>query len=226
MGFILVLPGPKRVPLKLVTYPTESDEGPYPIPDDAPIENWPLGGRTLASAQTAEERGDRHVLVVDLVNLMLYEFYQEREIDNVWQAAWEATFDLKTSTPQPDGWTSSDVAGLPTFPAVIRFDECQRGLVEHAMRFTVRRTRRAYFVADNGGDWRLSAAPDGRIKGLDDHHIVGRASQVDRFIPRAADETADEIDREGGLFEGHGNGPLISGWFAKTAREKPPSAVE
>ena len=24
------------------------------------------------------------------------------------------------------------------------------------------------FVADNGGDWRISVAPDGRIKGLDE----------------------------------------------------------
>ena len=30
------------------------------------------------------------------------------------------------------------------FPAVVRYDEIQRGLVEHAMRVTVRRTRRAY----------------------------------------------------------------------------------
>jgi hypothetical protein len=218
MGFILVPPDQKRVPVKLVTYPNESDPGPYPIPDDAPIENWPLDGRALADAQRAPERGDRHVLVVDPVNRMLYEFYQGRKTDGGWQAACEATFDLKTNKLRPAGWTSSDAAGLPIFPAVIRFDECERGLVAHAMRFTVRRTRRAYvypathfasrltdetlprmgerfrlrqdfdesgfsphvrailrglktygmFVADNGGDWRLSVAPDGRIKGLDE----------------------------------------------------------
>jgi hypothetical protein len=218
MSFILVPPDQKRVPVRLVTYPRESDEGPYPIPDDAPIENWPLDGRTLAVAQAAKERGDRHVLVVDPVNRMLYEFYQGRKTEDGWQAACEATFDLKTNVLRPAGWTSSDAAGLPIFPAIIRFDECQRGLVEHAMRFTVRRTRRAYvypathhasrltdetlprmgerfrlrqdfdvsgfsphvqailkglktygmFVADNGGDWRLSVAPDGRIKGLDE----------------------------------------------------------
>ena len=31
-------------------------------------------------------------------------------------------------------WTSGDAAGLPMFPAVPRFDECERGMVEHAMR--------------------------------------------------------------------------------------------
>src|SRR6516225_9906743 len=44
MGFILVPPNPKIVPVKLLSYPDESDKGPYPIPDNAPIENWPLDG--------------------------------------------------------------------------------------------------------------------------------------------------------------------------------------
>ena len=42
MGFILVPPDQKRVPVKLLDYPDESDPGPYPVPDNAPIENWPL----------------------------------------------------------------------------------------------------------------------------------------------------------------------------------------
>lgn len=218
MGFILVPPNQKKVPVKIVTYPAESDSGPFPIPDDAPVENWPLDGRKLLDTQKARERGDRHVLVVDPVNRMLYEFYQGRKTDDGWQAACEATFDLKSNKLRPDGWTSSDAAGLPVFPAVIRFDECERGLVAHAMRFTVQRSRKAYvypathhasrrteetlprmgerfrlrqdfdvsgfsphvqailkglkkygmFMADNGGDWRISVAPDSRIKGLDE----------------------------------------------------------
>src|SRR5436189_273349 len=35
-------------------------------------------------------------------------------------------------------------AGLPIFPAVVRYDELQRGMVEHAMRVTVKKSRRAY----------------------------------------------------------------------------------
>jgi hypothetical protein len=36
------------------------------------------------------------------------------------------------------------------------------------------------FVADNGGDWRISVAPDSRIKGLDDElrKIKGRDFEV------------------------------------------------
>jgi hypothetical protein len=44
-------------------YADESDPGPYPIPPDAPIEGGP------------DSRGDRHVLVVDRDNCVLYELY-------------------------------------------------------------------------------------------------------------------------------------------------------
>ena len=218
MAFILVPGNQPRVEAGILRYSGESDPGPYPIPDNAPIENWLLDGRTLTDAQTAKEAGDRHLIVVDPVNRMLYEFYQGRKTLTGWECACAAVFDLKSNRLRPEGWTSSDAAGLPIFPAIIRFDEVERGMVEHAMRFTVRNTRRAYvypathfassktdpnlprmgerfrlradfdisgysphtqailkglkkygmFVADNGGDWRLSVAPDQRIKGLDE----------------------------------------------------------
>jgi hypothetical protein len=75
---------------------------------------------------------------------MLYEFYQARKTDSGWVAAQASIFDLKSNKLRPDGWTSADAAGLPIFPAVVRYDELQRGRVEHAMRVTVRKTRRAY----------------------------------------------------------------------------------
>jgi hypothetical protein len=156
MSFIIVPPNQKRVPVKLLDYPAESDPGPYPVPDNAPIENWPLTrnedkkalpkpGQTLDELQR-EGTGDRHVIVVDPVNGKLYEFWQGRRTDAGWEASNNATFDLKTGALRPEGWTSADAAGLPIFPAVVRYDECRRGLVEHAMRFTVRRTRRAYVL--------------------------------------------------------------------------------
>jgi hypothetical protein len=156
MGFILVPPDQKRVPVKLVDYPNESDPGPYPVPDNAPIENWPLAvnedkGALTKPGQTLEDlqrngSGDRHILVVDPVNGKLYEFWQSKKTDAGWQASNEATFDLKTGALRPERWTSGDAAGLPIFPAAVRYDECERGKVEHAMRFTVRRSRRGYVL--------------------------------------------------------------------------------
>ena len=74
----------------------------------------------------------------------LYEFYQLKRTDNSWEAAQASIFDLKTNKLRPEGWTSTDAAGLPIFPAVVRYDELHKGMVDHAMRVTVRRSRRAY----------------------------------------------------------------------------------
>jgi len=154
MGFVLVPPDQKRVEVKIVGYPGESDPGPFPVPDNTPIEGWPgvdapgsdAGKVTLDEVQRDKlnKGGDRHGIVVDPVNRMLYEFYQLKKTDAGWEAAQSSVFDLKTNKLRPDGWTSSDAAGLPIFPAVVRHDELQRGEIEHALRVTIRKTRRAY----------------------------------------------------------------------------------
>ena len=154
MGFVLVPPNQKKIPVKLVGYPGESDKGPYPVPMNVPIEGWPASYKrsaklrhlTLDDVQRdkLKENGDRHALVVDPVNRMLYEFYQLRKTDAGWQASQASIFDLKSNKLRPDGWTSADAAGLPIFPAVVRHDELKRGMVRHALRVTVVKTRRAY----------------------------------------------------------------------------------
>ena len=88
--------------------------------------------------------GDRHALVLDPVNRMLYEFYAMRKTDAGWVAAQASVFDLKSNALRPTGWTSADAAGLPIFPVVVRYDELKRGRVDHALRVTVRKTRREF----------------------------------------------------------------------------------
>jgi hypothetical protein len=152
MGFVIVPPNQQRVDVKVVEYPDESDKGPFPVPDEIPIEGWPAWHRregkkmTLAEVQRRPEKyeGDRHAIVVDPVNGKLYEFFTFGKTAEGWAAGQASVFDLKSNKLRPDGWTSADAAGLPIFPAVVRFDEIERGMVEHAMRVTVRRTRRAY----------------------------------------------------------------------------------
>jgi hypothetical protein len=227
MNYIIVPPNQPRLQVKIKDYPDESDPGPYPVPDNMPIENWPMrrneDAGALSLAQGGLEiiqrqgTGDRHGIVVDAVNGLLYEFYQARKTDSGWEAAQASIFDLKSNRMRPERWTSADAAGLPIFPAIARYDECARGMTTHALRFTARRTRRAYvyparhfaskltdeslprmgerlrlrrdfdisgfpphaqailkglkkhgmFLADNGGDWRLSIAPDRRLEGLE-----------------------------------------------------------
>jgi hypothetical protein len=131
--FTTVKRSQKRVPVAF-DYADESDRGPYPIPRSAPIE----GGRNAD--------GDRHVLVVDRSRCRLYELYDAHPQAGGarWTAGSGATWSLRSNRLRPAGWTSADAAGLPILPGLARYDEVRRGRIDHALRFTVQRTRRAF----------------------------------------------------------------------------------
>ena len=61
-----------------------------------------------------------------------------------WDADSGAVFDLNSNALRPDGWTSADAAGLPIFPGLVRYDEIAAGHIDHALRFTLSQTQRAY----------------------------------------------------------------------------------
>jgi hypothetical protein len=113
-------------------YADESDKVVYPIPKTVHIE----GGRASS--------GDRHALLVDKDTCRLYELYALYPSGKAWKAGSGATWSLRSNAVRPAGWTSADAAGLPIFPGLARYDEVARGTIDHALRFTVARTRRAY----------------------------------------------------------------------------------
>ena len=130
--YVVVSGTQSRVPVSF-DYADESDPGPYPIPANAPIE----GGATST--------GDRHVLVVDRDNWKLYELFSAyRQADGSWHAGSGAVFDLNSNALRPAGWTSADAAGLAILPGLVRYEEVAAGAINHAVRFTVSRTQRAY----------------------------------------------------------------------------------
>jgi hypothetical protein len=152
MAFVIVPPDQARVDVAIDEAPDESDKGPFPIPDNIPIEGWPAAyernGSRLSLAEVQKRpkayESDRHAIVVDPLHGKLYEFFNFGKTDHGWAAAQASIFDLDSNRLRPDGWTSADAAGLPIFPAVVRHDELERGVVAHAMRVTVSRTRRAF----------------------------------------------------------------------------------
>ena len=115
-------------------YASESDKGPYPIPGNVPIEN----GRNST--------GDRHALIVDRDKCRLYELYRlfPPKGGHGWTAGSGAIWNLGSNKVRPAGWTSADAAGLPILPGLARFEELAHGGIDHALRFTVSETRRAY----------------------------------------------------------------------------------
>jgi hypothetical protein len=132
--YVVVHTGQARVPVSF-DYADESDPGPYPVPPNAPIE----GGSSSS--------GDRHVLVVDVDAWKLYELYDAHPQNGgaSWHAGSGAVFDLGSNALRPAGWTSADAAGLPIFPGLVRYDEAvEQHAINHALRFTCPRTRKAY----------------------------------------------------------------------------------
>jgi hypothetical protein len=151
--FVTVLGSQAKVPVTFTDYGDESDSAPgvpavesppgvykgnYPIPPNAPIEG----------VGNPNNDGDRHVLVIDTTNCILYETGNSFPLDNgqSWNASGGAVYDLKVNGPlRPAGWTSADAAGLPIFPGLARYDEANSVAgIEHALRFTAQFTQRAY----------------------------------------------------------------------------------
>jgi hypothetical protein len=132
--YAVVGAGQPGLPIHYTAYGSESDRGPFPIPGGAPVE----GGR--------HSDGDRHVLVVDRSDCVLYELYRAffNPGGHRWNADSGARWDLGSTDLRPDSWTSADAAGLPIFPGLIRYDEVAAGHLDHAIRVTFDSTRDAW----------------------------------------------------------------------------------
>jgi hypothetical protein len=110
-------------------YGDESDPGPFPIPQNAPIEHG----------------SDHHVLVLRQGECKLYELYNAAPTGSGWDADSGAVYTFTQNSPlRPLGWTSADAAGLPILPGLARYEEVAAGEINHALRFTSYTTRPEY----------------------------------------------------------------------------------
>ena len=109
-------------------YADQSDPGPYPIPAKPLI----------------EAGSDHHLLIVDSSNCTLYEMWEAHKTAHGWTAGSGAIWNLESNKLRPKGWTSADAAGLPILPGLVKYDEVQAGVIDHALRFTVPISRKSY----------------------------------------------------------------------------------
>jgi hypothetical protein len=123
-----------RVPVRF-SYASSSNPGPYPIPPNAQIEGFPR-----------YHGGDLHVLILQKGTCKLYEMWNSHEHDHgrYWTAGSGAVFDLNSNELRPNGWTSADAAGLPITPALVKCQEVQAGVIDHALRVTFQQTYAGY----------------------------------------------------------------------------------
>src|SRR6266699_1635459 len=124
-----------KVPVTLGAFFDESDPGPEPIPSNALIEGYPKPGN-----------GDRHVLVLEKDGCWLYELYKASLNKGNWSADSTAIWDMTINEQRPYTWTSADAAGLPVFVGLARYDEVAAGAINHALRFTVPSSQRAFVL--------------------------------------------------------------------------------
>jgi hypothetical protein len=119
----------------------------YPIPEEAKTQPYWIEGGQPGNQSPG---GDRHMLLIDKDNRILYELFDLFWNGSQWTAGSGARFDLNSNARRPDGWTSADAAGLAIFPGLVRYDEVYQSTEEirHAFRFTVR--------ASNGYVWPAS----------------------------------------------------------------------
>jgi hypothetical protein len=193
---ITVVRGTQRKVRVQFEYSDESDRGPYPIPSNVKIE----GGRNAD--------GDRHAIIVDNDRCRLYELYAlYPTAGGGWRAGSGAIWNLRSNRLRPAGWTSADAAGLPIFPGLARYDEVARGRIDHALRFTVSRTRRAYvhparhFASD-------STDPALPPMGL---RVRLKASFDTRRFPRQARIVLEALKRYGMIVSDNGSDWYITG---------------
>ena len=160
MNYVLVPDDQPRLTISFFNYPDESDldggtfpNGLYPIPPNMAVEGWPkaTGDLTLDEWQqdVNDTGGDRHAIIIAPGTGSIWETWLARLTTSGWEASNGAKFDLNSNALRPAGWTSGDAAGLPMFPALVRYDECERGIVEHALRLVVAQTRREYIYPAN-----------------------------------------------------------------------------
>jgi hypothetical protein len=206
--YVVVRGGQRRVPVTF-DYADESDGGRYPIPPRAPIE----GGHG--------SDGDRHVIVVDRSRCRLYELFDahpptcERAVrasprcpgGGRWHAGAGAIFNLRSNRLRPRGHTSADAAGLPILPGLARYGEVRRGRIDHALRFTASRTRRAFVYPARHF---ASELTDPNLPAMGQRLRLKRGFDISRF-PRQSRIVLRALKRYGMILADNGSSWYVSG---------------
>src|SRR5207247_2022140 len=123
---------------------------------------WIEGGQPGGYLGCPDE--DRHMLLVDGDNRILFELYHTCWNVNHWEAGSGAIYQLDGDGRRPEGWTSADAAGLAILPGLVRYDEVfGSDPIRHAFRFTVQSTNGYVYPAshDASNSSSLDALPMG-----------------------------------------------------------------
>jgi hypothetical protein len=189
----LSVPGSQPlVPVTFVEFGDESDAGApgrppgYPIPPQAKTQPKWIEGGYPGNADPADAGGDRHMLIVDRDNRILYELYHVfwDEDQGRWEAGSGAVFPLTSNLRRPAGWTSADAAGLAILPGLVRYDEAfGPDPIRHALRFTVEQTDgHVYPASHTAGDTNGALPMGARLRLKASKNISGFPPEVRKIF--------------------------------------------
>ncbi|MEO5596223.1 MAG: hypothetical protein ABIQ97_03675 [Lysobacteraceae bacterium] len=171
-----------------VDHSTDTSFAFYPIPTQAITQaHWVEGGAPGNVDQRND--GDRHLLILDRDNRLLYELYNVWYDGSVWRAGSGALFDLKTNNRRPEGWTSADAAGLAILPGLVRYDEVFNAYgttvsgINHAFRVTVRSSNGHVYPGSHSAGSQSGALPMGaRLRLKASKNISGFTPEMQKIF--------------------------------------------
>jgi hypothetical protein len=215
-----VVPGTQPLEPMAFDYATESDPGApgrpagYPIPVEAKTQpHWIEGGYPgNCDSSTPQCSGDKHMLIVDADNRLLFETWNTRCLPAgspscTWSAGSGAVFSLDSNARRPEGWTSADAAGLAILPGLVRYDEAYgTAPVRHAFRVTLRATNGYVYPASHVAGSNPSAPPMGARLRL-------KASKDISTFPAPAQEIFQAMKTYGLIVADNGTDMYVQGTY-------------
>ena len=189
---------------------SESDAGApggplgYPIPAAAAT-----NARYIENAGGTD--GDRHMLLYNRDTQMAFELSYASYSGGQWSAGYGAVFKLDSNYRRPEGWTSTDAAGLCVLAGLVRYDEVYgTEPIRHAIRCSIKRTNRYVYPASHTGATDAGAPPLGmrlRLKASVD--ISGYPPEMRRIFQAMKTYGLIVADRGGNMYV---QGTMDSRW--------------
>jgi hypothetical protein len=192
-----------RTPRVPVTFRNarESDRGApgasagYPIPAAAARDL-----RYIESGGSLD--GDRHLLVYDRDARTVFELSYAQYSNGKWSAGYGAVFPVSSNHRRPEGWSSTDAAGLCVLAGLVRYDEVYGpGPIRHAIRCSLKRTNGYVWPASHAGAYDSGGAPLGmRLRLKASKNISNYPPEVRKILQAMKTYGLIVADRGGNMY--------------------------
>jgi hypothetical protein len=155
--------------------------------------------------------GDRHLLMLDKDRRLAFELSYAEWTGSSWKAGYGAVFKLDSNYRRPEGWTSTDAAGLCVLAGLVRYDEVySTNPIRHALRCSIKRTNGYVYPASHIGARDVGAPPLGtRFRLKKSFNDSGYSPEMKKIIQTMKTYGMIVADRGGNMYV---QGTLDSRW--------------